>query len=119
MTIAKINRKEATPKDLENLAKHSALTMLGYLPEELHLYVEVLDPFIKGDSVTVYETSSEALNSTFGFTRQLQKGINVFAIDLDELKDVGKLAVTVRFQYGFSWLDDIVSNSTETNEEAN
>lgn len=119
MTIAKINRKKATSEELEKLANGSALTMLGYLPEELHLYVQVLDPFIKGDSVTVYETSAEALNETFDFTRKLPSGLNVFAIDLEELKDVAKLAVTVRFDYGFRWLDDIVSNSTETNEEAN
>jgi hypothetical protein len=119
MTTIVFDRKTASPEELKKLAKGSALTMLGYLPEETHLYVETLRQFIKGDSVTVYETSAEALNETFDFTRKLPSGLNVFAIDLEELKDVAKLAVTVRFDYGFRWLDDIVSNSTETNEEAN
>jgi hypothetical protein len=104
-----IINKVPTAQELQELENGSACTMVGYLPKELHLYIEVLAQYIKGDSVTVFEYKSDDFNAARNTT--LPAGLNMFSISLDEMKDINQFAVKERFQYGFRWLDDVADNN--------
>ena len=108
-TKVKFTSKAASPEDLEKLEAGSALTMTGYLPEELHLYVEVISPYVNVDELTVFTYTSEQLNSARGTT--LPTGLNMFSVSLADLKDINVLAIKERMQYGFRWLDDVCDNN--------
>lgn len=112
----KINREKPNAVVLHNLCNDSALTMIGYMKEELELYIDELKPFIKGDKISVYEYTGRDLELAFNvnFGNDL---VNIFSIMLDDLQDIGKLAVTLRFERGYRWLDDIVDNLRPDIEE--
>ena len=97
---------------LNELYCGSACTMLGYMPEELHLYVDELkeNGFLK-DEFTVYETSGEEFNNVFGLDDPFPNDLNIFIISLEDMKDIPRFAVSLRFERGYRWLDDIVNNS--------
>lgn len=105
----KIIRKEATPSELTMLRDGSALTMVGYKLEELELYINELKPFIDNESIIVYQTTGKDLMHHFEVV-SLPADVNIFMISLDELKDIGKLSVGLRFQRGYRWLDDVINN---------
>jgi hypothetical protein len=105
-----INRKTPTATQLEELENGSACTMVGYMPEELHLYIDVLEKYIKSSTdITVFEYKSEDLNAARG--TNLQKGLNMFSISLDDMYHINEFAIKERFQYGFRWLDDVADNN--------
>lgn len=100
------------PKEqLQKLYDGSACTMLGYQPDELHLYIEQLqeNDFLK-DGFRIYETTGQELNDAFELSDKLPDGLNVFIIDLNDMKDISKFAVGLRLQMGYRWLDDVVNN---------
>lgn len=103
-----------TIQKLNQLYQGSACTMLGYMPDELHLYTDELkeNGFLKED-FTVYEFKGKDLNETFELTDKFNDDLNVFIIDLEDMKDIGRFAVTLRFERGYRWLDDIVNNSRQ------
>ena len=111
----KIIKKVPTDLDFEILENGSALTMTGYMPKELHLYVEAISHYVKKDELEVYVYTAKELNAARG--TNLPEDLNMFSISLDDLKDVNTLAVKERFQYGFRWLDDVVDNN-RVREEA-
>ena len=113
-TVAIIN-KQATPEDLERLENGSALTMTGYLTEELHLYIEAISEYVKPAELTVYTYTSKDLNQARGTT--LPSDLNMFSVSLEDLDNIPKLAVKERMQYGFRWLDDIVDNNRPAMED--
>ena len=97
---------------LNELYDGSACTMLGYMPEELHLYInELKENGYLNDEFTVYETSGEELNSVFDLTNPFPNDLNVFIISLDDMKNISKFAVGLRFRRGYRWLDDVVDNA--------
>lgn len=98
-------------KELQKLYKGSACTQLGFMPEELHLYINQLaDNGFIGENPKVYTYSGKTLNEFIGVPAAFPEDLNVFSISLDDMKDTGKFAVTLRFQMGYRWLDDIVDN---------
>ena len=103
-----------TPTQLHQLESGSACTMLGYIPEELHLYIEEMEKqdFLKDEEIKVYTCQGSDLNAVFELPESefYPNDLNVFIIDLDQLNNIGKFAVTLRMQLGFRWLDDIIDN---------
>lgn len=98
--------------NLQKLYNGSACTMLGYMPEELHLYIDELknEGFLKDDYEVVQVTGKD-LNDEFELVDRFPDDLHVFIIDLEGMKDIGRFAVTLRFERGYRWLDDIVNNS--------
>ena len=39
--------------------------------------------------------------------------LNVFIIDLEDMKNIERFAISLRFERGYRWLDDIVNNSRQ------
>jgi len=105
---------------LDNLYQRSACTMLGYMPEELHLYTDELkeNGFLK-DKFTVYTTKGEDINSYFDLEgdNRFPDNLNIFIIDLDDMENISKFAVTLRFERGYRWLTDVIGNSRPDMEE--
>lgn len=101
-----------TTEELWKLCGNSACTMLGYMPEELHLYIEQLheNGFI-GDKIKVYTYDGLLLNKFLNNPHKFDNNLNIFSIDLDDMKDIEKFAVTLRFKMGYRWLDDIHDNN--------
>lgn len=99
---------------LQQLKANSACTMLGYIPEELHLYIEEMKKqgFLKDEEIQVYTCQGSDLNDVFELPESelFPNDLNVFIIDLDQIDNIGKFAITLRFQLGFRWLDDIIEN---------
>jgi hypothetical protein len=112
----KITTKTPTATDLEALENGSACTMLGYMPSELHLYIEAIEQYIKGDSVTVFQYTAKELNEAR--STNLPADLNIFSIKLDDMQNINVFAVKERFQYGFRWLDDVVDNNRVAQEIA-
>lgn len=111
---------KAFDKKLYQLCDGSACTMLGYMPEELHLYINQLkeNNFLK-DEFTVYTCQGKDLNKTFNLsgTDEFQDNLDIFIIDLDDMYNLDKFAITLRFQMGYRWLDDIIQNARHEWEE--
>jgi len=101
-------RINPTNKQLGYAIDNSAVTMMGYMPEELHLYIDAIKDFLEDGVPVVMEYTGKQLNEVAG--TNLPNGLNMFSIGLGFMKDISKFAVTIRFEYGFRWLDDIVSN---------
>lgn len=99
---------------LQKLYKGSGCTMLGYMPEELPLYINQLkeNGFLKED-FTVYTCDGSDLNTEFKLEGQnkFPDDLHIFIIDPADMKDLGKFAISLRFQMGYRWLDDIINNS--------
>ena len=103
--------KTVTPSsdELKELIKGSACTMLGYILDELSLYVDELidNDFVEKD-VTIFQTTSNFVNKVAH--THLQEDLNIFSIKLEDMKNIPKFSVGLRFQRGYRWLDDIVDN---------
>lgn len=104
------NIKLQGSKTLKELYEGSACTMLGYLPEELHLYIEELQKEGYVNEPTVYETTGSEINIVFELADPLPEDLNVFLISLDEFENISKFAVTLRFERGYRWFDDVINN---------
>jgi hypothetical protein len=103
-----INRVTPSEEKLKELMNGSAATMLGYMKDELQLFIDDISDFIKEDTITVFETSGSFISEVFNV--DLDRELNVFIIDLDSMKHINKFAVTKRMQLGFRWLDDVIDN---------
>lgn len=105
------HRDVAKAEKLNDLYKGSACTMLGYIKDELYLYINQLiaGGYLKPD-FKVYETTGAIINETFGLDDPLPDELNVFIIDLDDMNKLNEFAIGLRFQMGYRWLDDIVNN---------
>lgn len=103
-----------TTNQLQELRNGSACTMLGYIPEELHLYIEEMEKqgFLKDEEIKVYTCQGSDLNNVFELPESefFPADLNVFIVGLDQIENIGKFALTLRFQLGFRWLDDIIDN---------
>lgn len=103
----------ATKEKINELTKGSALTMPGYIPEELNLYIEEIKKYFVKEDVNVFTFSGKDLNEAQ--STNLPDDLNLFSIDLSDLKNIGTLAVNERMKFGFRWLDDIVDNDIRIN----
>lgn len=111
----KFNTKQVNNEILQKLYDGSACTQLGYMPEELHLYIKEMqeEGFLKDEEITVYTYSGKDLNNCFELegNNRLSDTLNIFSIDLDQIENLGKFATSLRFVRGYRWLDDIIDNS--------
>ena len=115
-----ISIKQADDARLQKLYKESACTMLGYMPEELHLYIEQLqDNGFLEDDYTIYTIKGSVLNSAFLLVDDpFPEDLNIFIIPLDCMKNIEQFATTLRFTMGYRWLDDIINNSIKGTDES-
>ena len=88
--------------------------MIGFIPSELNLYIEELysKDFINSE-ITVYTTKGKEMNLSFDLVgdKMFKNDLNIFIIDLDCMKNISKFRVSLRFERGYRWLDDIINNS--------
>lgn len=119
MNIIKVTEKE----QLDMLYNDSACTLEGLAETSVGDMLEAMRDrgFIKDDNlnVDVYSIKGCVMNDMYGLTgdNAYQDDLHIVCVPLDFMKNIDNFAVTMRFEYGFRWFDDIVDNNAHREEE--
>lgn len=114
MNIIKVTEKE----QLDMLYNDSACTLEGLAETSIRDMLEVMHDrgFIKDDNlnVDVYSIKGCVMNDMYGLTgdNAYQDDLTIICVPLKFMKNISEFAVTMRFEYGYRWFDDIVDNNT-------
>ena len=112
-TIYNVTNKE----ELDNLYKHSALTIEGLAIDSICDFVEWIteNTDVLTDNLVVYVTKGKIMNDNYYLT-----GNNRYQDDLSlvSVVDINLMKVTFkRFEIGGRWFDDIVDNNASREAE--
>lgn len=122
MNIIHVTKKE----QLDMLYNGSACTLEGLPEASIKDILEAMSNrgFIKDDNlnnlnVDVYSIKGYLMNYVYGLTgyNAYPDDITIVCIPLDFMKNISEFAVTMRFEYGYRWFDDIVDNNARREEE--
>lgn len=115
MNIIKVTEKE----QLDMLYNDSACTLEGLAETSVEGMLKAMHDrgFIKDDNlnVDVYSIKGCVMNDMYGLTgdNAYQDDLHIVCVPLDFMKNIDNFAVTMRFEYGFRWFDDIVDNNAQ------
>lgn len=122
MNLIKVTEKE----QLDMLYNDSACTLEGLSESSVGDMLEAMRDrgFIKDDSlnVDVYSIKGCTMNDMYGLTGKnaYQDDVHIICVPLKFMKNIPEFAVTMRYEYGYRWFDDIVDNNALCEkEEAN
>lgn len=119
MNVIKVTEKE----QLDMLYNDSACTLEGLAESSVGDMLEAMCDrgFIKDGSlnVDVYSIKGCLMNEVYHLTgdNAYQDDITIICVPLKFMKNIDEFAVTMRFEYGYRWFDDIVDNNARREEE--
>lgn len=114
MNVIKVAEKE----QLDMLYNDNACTLVGLEESSVGDMLEAMCDrgFIKDGSlnVDVYIIKGCIMNDVYGLTgdNAYQDDLTIVCVPLKFMKNIDKFAVTMRFEYGYRWFNDIVDNNT-------
>lgn len=118
MNIIHVTKKE----QLDMLYNGNACTLEGLAESSIKDMLEAMRDrgFIKDDNlnVDVYSIKGHVMNDMYGLTgdNTYQDDLTIVCVPLDFMKNISEFAVTMRFEYGYRWFNDIVDNNARREE---
>jgi hypothetical protein len=114
MNTIEVNTKE----QLDELENESALTIEGLAESSIPDFLNFLKENVGLKSETAYKISGEIMNYNYFLTgsNAYPPDLTIVSVKLSNIENVGKL-ITLRFQFGGRWFDDIVDNNRRRQEE--
>ena len=112
MNVIKVTEKE----QLGMLYEDNACTLVGLTESSVGDMLEAMHDrgFIKDDNlnVDVYIIKGRLMNDVYSLTgdNAYQDDLTIVCVPLKFMKNISEFAVTMRFEYGFRWFNDIVDN---------
>lgn len=109
MNINIVNTDATT---LEDLVRHSALTIEGLALDSIPQFVEWIEEYTPLKTKTVYVTKGALANREWGLTGRnaYPSDLNIVSVKLHDMEDFNKI-VMPRFDIGGRWMDDIYDNN--------
>ena len=108
----KINIIETNATMLDDLVKHSALTIEGLALKSIKNFVAWIENHTPLKRKDVYVTKGALANQEWGLTgdNAYDADLNIVSVKLDDMKDFNKIVIP-RFEIGGRWMDDIYDNN--------
>lgn len=119
MNVIKVTEKE----QLDMLYDDSACTLVGLEESSIRDMLEAMHSreYIEDDNlnVDVYIIKGCLMNDVYGLTgdNAYQDDLTIVCLPLKFMKNIHRFAVTMRFEYGFRWFDDVVDNNVRFERE--